>query len=264
MLDPKTTWSRAHDLALVYLALAYRTDSQLSVDEMDSIVTALHRWRPDLSKDDIREVAMESLAVLFDEDSSDEVAAAIDRLHKSLSDDEQKQALDDLVRVARSDGVFLGRERTFVSQLARAWSVKEEATEALLQPSQEDVDEDWTLLHDLGLVYIVLAHSTDSKLSESEIAAMLERMNQWHPELSEAETRAILREALKAYSEGPGEEELTRSVSKLKDALPFLQRLALLDDLTYIAEADGSVNEFEREMIGSLSRAFGVEVSLSS
>ena len=263
MLDPKVSWSRAHDLALVYLALAYGTDSQLSVDEMDTIVSALHSWRQDLSLDDMREVAMESLAVLLDEDSSTEVFSAIDRLQDSLSGEERARALDDVVRVAQSDGVFLGRERTFVSHLARAWAVKEQAAEALQQPSQDEDDEDWTLLHDLGLVYIVLAHSTDSKLSDSEIAAMLERMSQWHPDLSESDIRSILREALRVYAEGPGEEELTRSVSALKRALPFLQRLAVLDDLTYIAESDGDFNDFEREMIESLSRAFGVEVRVA-
>ena len=260
MLDPKVSWSRAHDLALVYLALAYGTDSQLSTDEMDTIVGALHGWRQDLSVDDIREVTMESLAVLLDEDSSTEVFSAIDRLQESLSTEERNRALEDVVRIAQSDGVFIGRERTFVSHLARAWSVKEQAAEALQKPSQEEDDEDWTLLHDLGLVYIVLAHSTDSKLSDSEIAAMLERMAQWHPDLSEEDIRAILREALRVYAEGPGEEELTRSVSALKRSLPFLQRLAVLDDLTYIAESDGDFNDFEREMIQSLSGAFGVEV----
>ncbi|MGB5531282.1 MAG: TerB family tellurite resistance protein [Ignavibacteriaceae bacterium] len=264
MLDPKTTWSRAHDLALVYLSLAFRTDSQLSVDEMDSIVDALGTWRPDLSRDDITEIAMESLAVLLDEHSGDEVFGAIDRLQDTLSESERARALDDVVRIAKSDGVFLGRERTFVSHLARAWAVKQQAATALQQPSQEDEDEDWTLLHDLGLVYIVLAHSTDSKLSDSEIAAMLERMSQWQPDLSESELRAILRDSLAAYAEGPGEEELTRSVSALKKALPFLQRLALLDDLTYIAESDGSFNEFEREMIASLSSAFDVDIRVGS
>ncbi|MDX1740816.1 MAG: TerB family tellurite resistance protein, partial [Rhodothermales bacterium] len=198
MLDPKVSWSRAHDLALVYLALAYGTDSQLSIDEMDTIVSSLHGWRQDLTPDDMREVAMEALAVLLDEESSSEVFSAIDRLHDSLTPEERNRAMEDVVRIAQSDGVFLGRERTFVSHLARAWSVKEQAAEALQKPSQEDDDGDWTLLHDLGLVYIVLAHSTDSKLSDSEIAAMLERMGQWHPDLSEADIRSVLREALQA------------------------------------------------------------------
>lgn len=263
MLDPKVSWSRAHDLALVYLALAYGTDSQLTADEMDTIVDALHQWRSDLLLDDIRELVMESLAVLLNEGSRDEAFSAIDRLQSSLSDDERARALDDVVRIARADGVLLGRERTFVSHLARAWSVKEQAAAALQQATQGEEEQGWTLLHDLGLVYIVLAHSTDSKLSDSEIAAMLERMNQWQPDLSETEIREILRESLSAYAQGLGQEEITRAVSSLKETLPFLQRLAVLDDLTYIAEADGTVNEFEREMIASMSRAFDVEVRVN-
>ncbi|NNE46258.1 MAG: TerB family tellurite resistance protein [Rhodothermales bacterium] len=260
MLDPRESWSRVHDLALVYLALAYGTDSQLSASEMDTIVQLLHGWRSDLELDDVRELAMESLAIFLDPDASDEVVVAIDRLHDSLEPDERRRALEDVVRIARADGVLLGRERTFISHLAGAWGLKAQASDALQQASDEEEDEDWTLLHDLGLVYIVLAHSTDSQLSDAEIAAMLERMSQWQPDLAEAEIRDILRDSLAAYAKGPGEEELTRSVSALKNKLPFLQRLAVLDDLTYIAEADGSFNEFEREMITSLSKAFNVAV----
>ena len=58
MLDPKVSWSRAHDLALVYLALAYGTDSQLSTDEMDTIVGALHgRVLPDEDDSYCRELS---------------------------------------------------------------------------------------------------------------------------------------------------------------------------------------------------------------
>lgn len=264
MLNPRESWSRAHDLALVYVALAYGTDAKLTDKELSTVADALAAWRPDISADDVRDVIMEALAVLLDDDASDEVIAAIDRLHTALSLDERKQAMMDVMRIARADGVLLGRERTFIAHLANAWALKSEAAQMLAQSSPVAAqDNDWSLLHDLGLLYIVLAHSTDNKLSDSEIAAMLERMGQWQPEFDEQEIRAVLREALRIYSQSPGRDELVRSVSALKEALPFLQRVAVLDDLTYIAESDGSVNDYEREIISSMSQAFDVQVRLN-
>ena len=265
MLDPAEDWSRAHDLALVYFALAYGTDSDLSEDELETTIKSLHAWRPDLSGDEAREIALEALAVLLDADSSDEVVAAIDRLQESLSGEERERALNDIVAIARADGIMLGRERTFISHVAGAWGIKEQAAQLLQQTSSEDPSrDDWTLLHDLGLLYIVLAHSTDNKISNSEIAAMLERLGQWQPELDEPELRTLLHASLRLYSTSPGRDELMRSVSALKQALPHLQRLVVLDDLIYIAECDGDVSEYEQEIINSLSQAFDVHVHLQS
>ncbi len=261
MSHPREAWSRIHDLALVYVALAYGTDSQLSDSEIDTVVTALHRWRPDISINDVREIVLEALAILLDEDASDEVVAAIDRLQSSLSAEERRTALEDVVQIAQADGVILGRERTFISHLARAWSVKSEAADLLQQTSAAaDEDAEWSLLHDLGLIYIVMAHSTDNKLSDPEIAAMVERLNQWQPELSEPEVRVVLRESLQVYSKEPDRDELMRSVLALRDSLPFLQRVAVLDDLSYIAASDGAMNEHEQQMISTLSKAFKVDV----
>ncbi|MBT8400887.1 MAG: TerB family tellurite resistance protein [Rhodothermia bacterium] len=263
MLNPSEDWSRSHDLALVYVALAYGTDSNLSDDELETTVQALCAWRPDLDEETMREVALEALAVFLDANSSDEVVAAIDRLRKSLSEEEREKALNDIVSIARADGIVIGRERTFISHVAGAWGVKRQAAALLQQASPDELRDDWNLLHDLGLLYIVLAHSSDNELSDSEIAAMVERLSQWQPELNESQIRDILRESLQFYSKGPGVEEIRKSVSSLKQALPYLQRVAVLDDMIYIAESDGVVSDSEQEIMSSLSQAFGVQVRLA-
>ena len=91
---------------------------------------------------------------------------------------------------------------------------------------------------------------------------MLERMGQWQPELSEEQIREVLRTSLKFYSTTPGRDEIMRSVASLKQSLPYLQRIAVLDDLTYIAESDGEVSERELEIVSAVSSAFDVQVRM--
>ena len=71
-----------------------------------------------------------------------------------------------------------------------------------------------------------------------------------------------MREALTYYASEPDEASLSNSVRAIRDALPPIQRLALIDDLVYIARADGTVNEHEKAMVESLAEAWGVDVRL--
>jgi uncharacterized tellurite resistance protein B-like protein len=264
MTNPKDTWTRAHDLALVFVAIAYGTDYSLSDEEMSSIVAALKRWNPEGRDDELNEVVFEAAAIFTEKEASSEISAAITRLKDELSKAERKQALEDVVRIAESDGIVLGTERSFVAVLAAAWDVRARATALLREASQtRGTPEEWTLLHDLSLVYIVVAHSADSVLSEAEIAAMLERLQRWQPNLNEDGLRAIIRRSLSFYSTGLQRADLQLSVSSLKDALPKIQRIAVLDDLTFIAECDGAVSPNERDLIASVAQAFDVEVHLN-
>ena len=122
----------------------------------------------------------------------------------------------------------------------------------------------WSLLHDLVLVYVVVAHSTDAQLTDPEIEVMLQRINHWMPQGDEDEARAVIRDALEAYAEEPAQEVLQQSVKALKDWLPPIQRILFLDDLNHIARADGTITKSEREMITDLARAWQVVVRLSS
>ena len=264
MTNLKDTWTRAHDLALVFVAIAYGTDYCLSDEEMASMVEALKRWSPASDDDDLREVALEAVAIFTEEGASSEVGLAISRLKEVLTRDERRQALEDVVRIAESDGVVLGTERSFVSVLAAAWDVRSKAAILLQEASATGgTPQEWTLLHDLGLLYIVVAHSTDNDLSDTEIAAILERLKRWQPNLDEGGLRAIIRRSLRFYSTGVQRADLQLSVSSLKDALPKIQRIAVLDDLTFIAESDGAISQNERDVIASVAKAFDLEVHLN-
>lgn len=264
MAPKEDTWTRAHDLALLYLALAYGTDAELTDDELEAITSHLQPWRPDFALPDVQEVVIEAMAVFLEQDGAAEVARSIKSLTEVLSQEERERVMEDIVAIAEADGVLLSTERSLINTLARSWGLKSLKDELLARSTAvEPATEDWTLFHDLGLVYLVMAHSTDDDLSSPEIDAIIQRLGDWRTELTEEEVRAIIRSALRFYAQGPDEQALQRSVATIRNQLPVIQRLAALDDLVYIAEADGAVNEHERAMIGTLARAWGVSVRLN-
>ncbi len=262
MSQPKDTWTDTHDLALIYVALAYGTDYDLSGDELRTVTRCLEMWDDGLDAEAAQELVLEAMAVYLEEDEEEkagaEVLRSIHALAASLSEEARRRALEDLVRIAEADGVLLSSERSLIGALAEAWRLKP-AAEALLSQTTAEVEAlpSWSLLHDIGLVYLVVAHSTDGELSDAEIAAIIERARAWKPEMSEEEIREVLRGVLAFYAQQPSEEALARSVGAIKETLPMIQRLIVLDDLHYIAHADGAFNDHERTMIGQLAQAWG-------
>ncbi len=250
------TWTRTHDLALILIALAYGTDRRLVETELEAIIDAIAGWRPGKNRDEAMEIVMETVAVYLESDVETEIVNSINTLRQVLTPEQRKRALDDAANVAQADGVYLGSERSLVSVLAAAWEIKQ-------MPLEDGDEEDWTVMHDLGLIYVALAHGADADLSEPEIAAILERLGQWQPEMTEKEVRSVLREVLAFYATQPEEKDFGRSVTAIRMSFPIPQRLAVLDDLLYVARSDGEVTEHERAMIATLSHSWGVGVRLN-
>lgn len=261
---PNETWTAAHDLALVFIALAYGTDHDLSDEEIETITDALQHWRPDWETAVVEEVIMEAMAVYLEADTKAEVGRAIYKLRDGLSDEELRRALEQVVRIAEADGIMLSTEQSLITTLGEAWALKSLSQELIDQTSVsvESVSR-WSLLHDVVLVSLVIAHSTDEELSEVEIDAITQRIQQWQPGLSRAEAQDTLREVLRVYAQEPGEDMLRQAVQSLKNALSPVQRILVLDDLNHIAHADGTMHQHEREMIASLAEAWEVLIRLS-
>ena len=131
---------------------------------------------------------------------------------------------------------------------------------ALLEQTSATIDEhpSWSLLHDMSLICVVLAHGSDNELSNVEIEAILKRLHEWQPDLGEEEFRSVLRDALNVYASQPGQDVLSASLLSIKEVLPVIQRVAFIDDLVSIAKVDGGIIENEREMIRDISVALGV------
>lgn len=259
MPDPwNDTWTLTHDLALLFVALAYGTDRKLSDEEADVIMQVLETWDPDASVDTIREVIVEAMSVLVDTPAPAEVDASIVRLGEALSEDELTQVLEEVNRIARADGILLRREEHLIGRLAEAWSLRGLETDPSTAPG-----DDWELIHQMAFLYVIVAHSTDNELSPVEIEAIINRLREWDGKRDEATIRDVLRDAITYYAQEPGEDVLEETIVTIRNSLPPMRRLILLDDLYYIAHADGTFTANEREMITSLAAAWGLSIRLN-
>lgn len=260
----RESWTPAHDLALIYVALAYGTDSELSEKELQTITEAIATWRADLSVTEVNEVVLEAVAIFLEGNPRSEVVHSMQTLRDVLSTEQRRRALDDIIRIAEADGVLLHRERGLITFLATIWEMKATGQRLIEQSSvPEETSPEWSLLHDISLMYVVMAHSTDNELSEPEIGAIVERLSEWQPDLDEGSTRRVIGDVLTYYASEPPSERLQTSVTAIKDGLPLMQRLVLLNDLVYIAEADGEFTQYEKEMLATLSSAWDIPVRLN-
>jgi len=259
------SWTTSHDLALIYIALAYGTDHELTDGEMDTLTDALREWALMPDEAHVQEVVMEAATAFLEGDARAEVRQSIGQLEEELTFEERRQALRDVMRIAEADGVLLEREQGLIHLLADAWSLKQlgedlvEDTSAVVQKRGED----WGLIHELAFLYIVVAHSANNDLSSEEIDVMLDRLGEWKPKLSREDIRDVFRRSLQVYADGPEQALIQESVETLKDMLPIVQRLTVLDDLNMVAYADGTLTRNERELIMYLAQAWDVNVRLN-
>lgn len=253
------------DLALIFIALAYGADHELTDTEVESLTAAIGRWRPDDEPQDIREVVIEALAVFEEDESGDEVVAAIQSLNEKLVPASKQRALEDAMLIAEADGLLLSSERTLISVLAAAWDLR--ATEAeLIAKTTATVDDRpvWTLLHDIALLAIAIAHGSEGGIDRDEISSMMTRLGGWRSDLDPDDLQAVIRTALEVFSEVNLIEVLQQCAVSVRERLPHALRLIVLDDLIAVAESDGSMNRNEADMIGSLAQAWQLEVRIEA
>jgi uncharacterized tellurite resistance protein B-like protein len=263
-MDTTDDWTTTHDLAVVYIAIAYGTDHDLSDEELKVLTEALQAWE-EREAPAVREVIVEAATAFVEGDAEAEVQRAMRELRSALAPQERRDTVRYLIRIAEADGVLLEREQGFIHALAEAWSLKE-LSEELLENTSAVVQrrgEDWGLIHELAFLYILVGHTAGEELSPDTIDVMADRLQEWQPERSEEQVREVVRRALQVYADEPGEDLIHDSVEVLKQVLPSTQRLTVLDDLYTVARADGTITRDERALIQSLAKAWDVNVRLN-
>ena len=243
------------NLSLLYLALAHGADDYLSHSEMTAVVHQLEQQFPgEEATQTVQDIVMESLAVYVDaEDPLRLVTNAMLSLRASLSTEERSNFLHDLAHVAHADGIVFHDERGLLRSLAACWEVPlAEASVEQASPGVSTPRLDQEALHDLAFIYLVLGHGTDYELSESERTMMLRRLEEWQPHIEPAQIRAVLDDATSRYAQGPSEDALTSAIQSVRQHLPAEQRMAALNDLIKIANADGVFLDDEEDLINRL------------
>lgn len=116
-----------------------------------------------------------------------------------------------------------------------------------------------TLLHDLALLYLGLAHGADEDLDPAETRQISASLRRWQPNKDPALIDHVIREATLTYMNGANPQRLDEAVDVLKKALPQDLRATILSDLSDIARADGEILTEEKDFIYRLAGEWGIE-----
>lgn len=119
-----------------------------------------------------------------------------------------------------------------------------------------------SLLRDLALIYITLAHSTDQDLSEIEVETISKRLNAWQTHVTEETVLSAIKDALEDYTQEAGPDEVRAAVRRVGDEVEEDLRKTIVDDLTDIALSDDKFLHEESVFISDLARMWGVHVDL--
>lgn len=247
-------------LALLYLNMAHRADDYLTDAELASVTEKLHAHDPSLEWARVQDIVMESLALYTKSDDAEALATqSVRALREVLSPRQKSAVLDDLRHVAGADGVVLDEERGLLASLERHWEVEHRQEQAPSTEPAADEAAHWGVLHDLAYIYLHLAHATDNELSPQEMQVMLNKLREWQPGYSEEEAQQVMNAAMDCYARGSDEARLERAIGSVRDDLPRAQRMAALNDLIKIANADGVFLDLEEDMINNLLAAWDVD-----
>lgn len=113
---------RLRNLALVYLALAYDTDHDLTNEEVDAIADRLRPWA-DVSEGTVVGALKQAMDAYASSEGDEHIREAVAALGDDLSAEERAAIVDDLTAIAEADGRFLFRESTFIGDVTRAWNL---------------------------------------------------------------------------------------------------------------------------------------------
>lgn len=118
---------------------------------------------------------------------------------------------------------------------------------------------DWTLTHDLALIYLALTHGADEELDSSEVDAMSRKLREWRDNFEVDRIKSIMREVMLVYMGASGDQMLEASIASVAEDLPKSTRIAILNDLADIASADGAIVMGEVDFIQQLARDWKVD-----
>lgn len=106
-----------------------------------------------------------------------------------------------------------------------------------------------TLLHDLALLYLGLAHGADEDLDPAETRQISASLRRWQPDKDPALIEHVIREATLTYLNGTSSARVHEAVQVLKEALSSDLRATILHDFADIARADGEILSTEEDFI---------------
>ncbi len=114
-------------LAYIYLTLAHGTDEELSVEERQVMLSRLMEWQPEHSENEVRILLDGALQAYASGDAEERYEEAVLTVKHGMPTDRRAAALQDLIKIANADGLFLDREEDLINRLLSAWDVPPDA-----------------------------------------------------------------------------------------------------------------------------------------
>ena len=128
-------------------------------------------------------------------------------------------------------------------------------------PNSSEPSE-WSVLHDVALLYLALAHGTDMEIDPTEQATMVDRLKLWYPDAGPARAERVMHEVMLTYLGGHSREMIDAAIASIKAAMRKEERIAVLNDLADLATADGTLVPGEVSFIQQLARYWDLEDEL--
>lgn len=127
MISPTgLSWSRLHDLSLIYLALTHGDDPDAGTPEGESVFQTLRRRNPQTDPESIQRALHEAMLVYIGATSDQMLEISVEALAQALGREQHLAILEDLADIAAVDGQVAPADVAFIQQLARRWNVDQE------------------------------------------------------------------------------------------------------------------------------------------
>jgi len=121
---------------------------------------------------------------------------------------------------------------------------------------------DWSMLHDVALLYLALAHGTDMEIDPSEQVTMVEKIKAWYPEFGARQVEQVMQEVMLTYLGEHSRHMVDAAMASIKASMNKEERIGVLNDLADLATADGALVPGEISFIQLLAWYWEVEDEL--
>ena len=130
---------------------------------------------------------------------------------------------------------------------------------------------DWTILHDLGYIYLFIAFNTDEELSNDEWNVIGDKIRDWIEEddPNDWKLKKIMDAVVDKYKKSDelveqGIDPSKDAIFSIKEKLTTEQLKRVVKDMVEISKADGTVHELEKRFVqilcGMWEADFGDEI----
>ena len=121
---------------------------------------------------------------------------------------------------------------------------------------------EWSVLHDVALLYLALAHGTDLDIDPAEQVTMVEKLKIRYPDIGLSRIRQILHEVMLIYLGEHSRQMVEAAKASIKASMSKEECIGVLNDLAELATADGTIVPGEVSFIQQLASYWEVEDEL--